>query len=371
MDTQRILPSDLVRDWLLTSAVQITTGADSGGVAGWLNSSLQPEYLYLEITGYYLSSMAFIATTDPALKDEAVARAELALGWLERLLNDSVHLPTRKYINQTEQDWRNQAVFSFDIGMVIRGIAAILPLCTDRARCETLLAAYVDRLRPFFENCSTLKSHIALDNSVVMPDKWSTRQDPHQLKIVSGFLFVPSDFQDRECLLGVLNGVLQQCRAPFPGDAIALDMHPTHYYLEGAATTALHGYSDISLEQVAGIYRRIMKHQMPDGCLPSNLVSPDAVVRSDVIAQALRIGSILRDLGYLTDAQELEQLDRLYAALLKFIAPSGAVSFFPIDGAHPTFWNAWCAMFAHQALALYEQGEPSNSLVEEQLRSLI
>jgi hypothetical protein len=52
-------PLDLaasVEKWLLTSGIQLR----SGGVAGWLNKAGMAEFVYPEITGYYLTWLDFV-----------------------------------------------------------------------------------------------------------------------------------------------------------------------------------------------------------------------------------------------------------------------------------------------------------------------
>ena len=49
-----------IRNWLLTSNVQIPEGPQKGGVAGWLDEKGYPAFVYAEATGYYLTGMAFM-----------------------------------------------------------------------------------------------------------------------------------------------------------------------------------------------------------------------------------------------------------------------------------------------------------------------
>ena len=78
-------------------------------------------------------------------------------------------------------------------------------------------------------------------------------------------------------------------------------------------------------------------------------------MRSDVQAQALRVGLLLKGREYLTGSVWSERLDRLAEALLTFVQPDGGVLF-----AHDqTIANTWCAMFAHQALFLRARAHTS------------
>ena len=70
-------------------------------------------------------------------------------------------------------------------------------------------------------------------------------------------------------------------------------------------------------------------------------------VRSDVIAQGLRLGRTLRSLGFLQTNTWNDRLAQLRFRLEAFIADSGAVSFHRFGGGVIHF-NTWAAIFAHQ-----------------------
>ena len=80
--------------------------------------------------------------------------------------------------------------------------------------------------------------------------------------------------------------------------------------------------------------------QAPDGSLPAARGSAD--VRSDVLAQALRAGALLRAAGRLEDEAWTERLDALAGALLRHVGPDGAVPF-ALD---QDVANTWCAMLS-------------------------
>jgi len=47
-------------------------------------------------------------------------------------------------------------------------------------------------------------------------------------------------------------------------------------------------------------------------------------------------------------------MTKLAKELERFVAPSGAVAFGGRCGCDELHWNAWCAMFAHQAFVFHE-----------------
>ena len=120
------------------------------------------------------------------------------------------------------------------------------------------------------------------------------------------------------------------------------ELHPLLYGLEGLIL------SGQSLDSVEQIYRRLLALQTADGSLPA-LVDGSGGVRSDVLAQALRIGALLRGADRLPGDDWTRRLDALAAALLRHVRPDGGVLF----ATDQDVANAWCAMFTHQALLLY------------------
>jgi hypothetical protein len=89
--------------------------------------------------------------------------------------------------------------------------------------------------------------------------------------------------------------------------------------------------------------------QNADGSLPES-ESGSKLKRSDIIAQALRVGLLLRQRGIVNSPSD-HSLDLLADALLGRVADDGSIVF---DPAAPTREpNVWCAMFAEQALRWY------------------
>ena len=79
--------------------------------------------------------------------------------------------------------------------------------------------------------------------------------------------------------------------------------------------------------------------------------------RSDVLAQALRVGALLRASGRLRGDGPKRGLDELAAALVRHVRPDGGVAF----AAGQDRANAWCAMFALQALVLASRGDAAGA----------
>jgi len=355
-----------VENWLLASNVQIDTGADKGAIAGWLNHEHKPEFAYMELTGYYLTCMAFVISKSIDLRSKAIARGQKAVDWLHRCVIEREEIPpTRKYVDcRNQEDWRNAAVFSFDIAMVLRGLSAILPLLDD-GRSFDLICALVDRLVPFCDVDCCLKPYILRHGSAdtYLLQKWSTMPGPYQMKIA---LAISSLFGG--ALTQKLTRVQERIRSDWSdyydnGGRVA-DLHPAFYYLEGMLVLGMHDCNTEYHSVATRLYSRIMEHQTEEGCLPATVGSGTPIVRSDVVAQALRIGTILKDLGYIAGPEWDRKLRKLAESLAKFVTSEGLTSFYPIGDGSPKHWNAWCAMVTYQALSFYQMIERNENIGE-------
>jgi hypothetical protein len=106
----------------------VRAGAHAGGVAGCVSTCGSAKYVYPEIAGYYLQWLTwraqrfgkFTCTRRRRRRGTAVA-CRLAFG--RRPAADAVHL------RGADNDWRNRAVFCFDLAMVLRGLAAAARVC--------------------------------------------------------------------------------------------------------------------------------------------------------------------------------------------------------------------------------------------------
>ena len=338
-----------IEAWLLDSAVQLPGGPHRGGVAGWLDADGRPEFVYLEITGYYLTTLAWLAggaadSQDRA--DQALDRGRAALDWMRAACADGAVPPTRLYLSPGQDDWRNRAVFSFDLAMAVRG-AACFAAVDQAADATSVVRDLVARLNEVSPGAAPLASH-ALANSAGgdLPERWSTRPGPHHIKAAAAILGLPPAVPEP--------GLIAACRTTVAHWADALttswpcsELHPLLYGLEGLLMLESTPRERM-LDLAEPIYGRLLALQAADGSLPDTLEGSGGV-RADVLAQALRAGELLRAAGRLRGHEWGGRLDGLAAALLAHVRPDGGV-LFSLDQ-HVS--NTWCAMFAHQALTLH------------------
>ncbi|MEO7252410.1 MAG: hypothetical protein ABIW30_07370, partial [Arenimonas sp.] len=105
-----------LRGWLLSGPAQVDEGPEAGGVSGTVDNVGRAEYVYGESTGYYLHWLA-----SPHLQGQPslAANAGAALAWCERRFGAAGPVPTRIALQTLPDDWRNRAVFCFDLAMLV------------------------------------------------------------------------------------------------------------------------------------------------------------------------------------------------------------------------------------------------------------
>ena len=129
-------------------------------------------------------------------------------------------------------------------------------------------------------------------------------------------------------------------RAPRAAQAPVELLHPTLYYVEGVLAAQRESWAG-----TAPLLARMLALANADGALPEG---PDVagVWRSDVLAQALRVGVVLRAHD-VQGAPQRARLDAMADALAARVDAQGAI---PFRTDAPPLANVWCAMFAEQAL---------------------
>jgi hypothetical protein len=346
-------PADTrIAAWLHDGPAQLRSGAHAGAVAGTLDAAGDVSYVYPEIAGYYLQWLAWRARTfgaTPAL----VARAAGVQRWLAVWLARGETPGTRVFLDGTTGDWRNDAVFFFDVAMVARGLgsAAQMQLLAP----DTGVVAGVSRQLERLIAADGLYAACARNaNGAELPDRWSTRRGGFLAKAAAGIV------TSAPALPGLSVQAVAAARATFDASLDWLqarphrEAHPLLYTFEGVMALPGHRRFDEALTAVAAQYDALLAHAAPDGALPETLDGDAGAgpARVDVLAQALRIGFLLNAHRPRRPVDRIA-LARLAQLLAKQVRPSGAVGFaIRPAGAQA---NVWAAMFADQALVLAKQ----------------
>lgn len=322
-----------LRAWLLDGPAQLRAGPEAGGVAGTLQSDGSADYVYGEITGYYLH---WLAGSHLPADPRRQRNAQAALQWCERRYVAGTPVPTRIMLRAAAPDWRNQVEFCFDLAMLVGGVCA--------ARAAGLIAPAPLLLDELLARCAALADSdgllpAAAESIAALPSRWSTRRGPFLVKAAARLQSAAAWQRLAEPLAAAIAAHLA-AHPPAAVAPLAEPMHPTLYFLEGLLALAPPSSA------AATLLDALLDHTGSDGSLPESSASA-AVRRSDIIAQALRVGFLLQP----CDAGARARLDPLVAALIARVQPDGAIAFQP--GSTPAQWNVWCAMFAEQALSWY------------------
>lgn len=331
--------------WLLDRA-QCIGGPHAGAIAGCVSATGAATYVYPEIAGYYLSWLAWRATRFANGADLA-ARAAGVQHWLRHWLA-LPGPPTRVHLDGSGGDWRNDALFCFDLAMVLRGLgaAAQARLVEPDAGVIAGVARGLERL---IATDGSFDACVAHAPAATLPDRWSTRRGAFLAKAAAGVM------RASELVPGVPAHVLRAAERTFAGALAVLgraphpETHPLLYAFEGVLNLPRHPRFHEALPVVAAQFDALLACAGADGHLPEVAGAAKGPLRVDVMAQALRI-------GYLLTAHRPQQppdrvaLTRMRQALQRQVRPGTGVPF--ARGGDVAQSNVWATMFADQALAL-------------------
>ena len=338
-DTARAAAASL-RSWLLEGPAQLRDGEQTGGVAGTIDTAGKPLYVYAEITGYYLSWLADVAEgpEDAAVRD----RARSALDWAARSFSAHGSAPqTRIHLEAAEPDWRNDAVFFFDFAMLLRGVDAVTEARIAQP-ATALRSALHDQLLQFADP-DGLRPAVQIRGTQGLPPRWSTLGGPFLVKASARV----AHGARHAALPAALARACANESERWAAQAADIDLgmlHPTLYFAEGLLLSR-----PDRADAIAKLLQRCIALTRADGSLPETAAEANGKVRYDILAQALRVGLLLRALGA-AQAPEQTELDRLASTLIRHIDARG---FLPFNADSPQQANVWGTMFAEQALRWY------------------
>ncbi|TLY48980.1 MAG: hypothetical protein E6K53_15045 [Gammaproteobacteria bacterium] len=268
-------------------------------------------------------------------------RARLAIDWSTCAFAHAGQIPqTRIYLDAPEPDWRNDAVFFFDLAMLLRGLDAAAEAGIARPS-QVLRATLHEQLSQFVQG-DELRAAIQLRGTEALPPRWSTLGGPFLVKASSRVAY--SELQ--RALPPALARACENDSARWAPQAADIDLgmlHPTLYFAEGLLLSR-----PDRADAVARLLQRCLELTRTDGSLPET-ADCSTRVRNDILAQALRVGLLLRELK-IANAPAQSELDRLAATLLARIGPRDFLAF-NADSANLA--NVWATMFAEQALRWY------------------
>jgi hypothetical protein len=339
-------PRASVGTWLLHGPAQLAHGRHAGAIAGTVTGGGDAAYVYPEIAGYYLQWLAWRAQRHG--RDAVLcARATALQRWLGVWLADGDPPATRVHLDGTTADWRNRAVFFFDVAMVLRGLgsAADAGLIAPEAGVVAGVVRQLERVLAadgLFDACAMT----APDD--VLPPRWSTRRGAFLAKAAAGVLTAARVLPD------VPERIVRAADDSFIASAALLaqeahrEAHPLLYAFEGVLGLPRHRRFHAALPMVATHFDALLATAGADGYLPETMGVTDGPQRVDVLAQALRVGHLLSAHRPQRPPDRIA-LERMARALAHEVRATGAVAF--ARGADGSQANVWAAMFADQAQA--------------------
>ena len=356
--------------WLRDSGIQIRSKnpATDGGVCSWFDLERESyPFIYAEITGYAVNAFLFQhqVTGDPLYLASAVRAGD----WLlkNRCAKTGLVL-TRYWLDQTKAPYYDQCFFTFDQWVIVYGLACLADICGERkfrdgaiAIANFLLSQTVKNdgiFYPLFDS--------AQKKSVEFGDKWSRQPGSFHAKALMALAKLAamtgeSVYRDSadQLLRKTLSIQSADGRFVTQDNEGSTHLHPFLYTLEGLASYALSkGQNELLLSVERGA-KWILDRQNQDGSVYCffNGQNFKPFVRADILAQTLRISSILMQRGFL--AGYSDALDKLRTKLESFQVIDGPQTGGFMygqeeNGSAHRHVNAWVTMFASQAMCIHD-----------------
>jgi hypothetical protein len=340
----------LLTQWLLSDDVQMRTGPETGGVLGWFEEPSPKRFLYPEVTGYYLTFLAFLSQQGRR-RDAFQQYAQLAADWLDRRCAGEMPEAARVYMHGDESsDWRRGFCFSFDLAMIWRGITLSRELLASSSS-HRVLAAVERHLSRFASPGDGLRASIPL---VACPSggSWASRSGAFQTKCAAALLY--SGTEAPETVRTNAETTMAEFCNWSPDEFQPELLHHDLYFVEGLLMAGVAAQNETYLKHTASVL-----HSLADAHQPWLWDESSSLVRSDVLAQILRTGCLLRATGYLPREPWNELLPRLAGTLSGYCGTGGVMYFRRGSAGQLEHINVWSGLFAAQALMWYRQWEES------------
>ncbi len=337
-----------IAGWLLESGVQQVSGVHAGAVAGWLDGHGAAQYVYPETTGYYLQWLASHALRYGATS-QLIDKSAAAQRWLSTWSDSAPVLRTRVYLDPPRDDWRNGALFFFDLAMVLRGMAWASRAGLVRPD-EALVTRLGQALGTLMGNDGIFHACVA-NGDVLLPTRWSTGRGSFLAKAAAGILFAADELPEFPAELASCAKQTLDRAQTWMAERPHADTHPFLYAIEGALSRTHHRGSATLLPSVALQFRELIDRSQHRGHVPES-VDSSTTQRLDIVAQAVRIGCLLR-FQWPAGGPERSFVSNMARLLVRHTTSDGALPFDP--GAAAPQYSAWGAMFAEQALFLVER----------------
>lgn len=372
------------KSWLVNSGIQNTDSKlleVKGGFNSWYDVNNENYfYTYSEITGYAITNFIFLHERES--KNIYLLRAILAAEWLlDKASHKSGGVKTRYFLDNKNTnelyDFANGVVHSFDNGIVLNGLMDIYE-ATKEGRylrvANKIGNLLVETMQKEDGSLYASYSHKE-ENFKDHDEKWSTQSGSFHAKVAMGLLKLYEATKNdkyKEAVIKLCNSALklQEAEGRFISYKKEKDthLHPHCYSAEGLLFAGIYLKNEAYIKSAVNATKWALERQMENKGIPSMYVKGQSVniERSDVIAQVLRLGIIMRSMD-LIDKEYDSILDNIAERLLEFqykntdIKTEGSFVYgHDVDyrdnlkGEKKDHANSWCTMFAMQALMYYK-----------------
>lgn len=364
---------DLIKDWLLNSGIQ----SKEGGFYAWqdMEDKSHP-YLYSEITGYAITMICFLY--DLTKESLFLNSARRAAQWiLQDALDESGGVLTRNYISNTIEHYSFERgnIYSFDCAMVAFGMLKLYKATKDPVYldCAEKIIAFLNKKMRREDNLYYPVFDAKNDACNEDTKKWSTQSGSFHCKLALCLCELADIKNDTSYNVKAKLLIESSIKYFYKKERFITNrsddtshLHPYSYTLEGMLYYAHKTKDDSYNDTIEKAFGWMAGLQDKNGGFPTQTFAdgkPDiACQRSDIQAQILRLSYFIRSNLYrerlLERVLELQNISWEHKGGFLFGTDK--------DGSSKKHSNAWCSMFALQALYL-ASGKIKNDIVMDYL----
>ncbi|MCP4912735.1 MAG: hypothetical protein GY909_06420 [Oligoflexia bacterium] len=258
-----------------------------GGVFDYFVNGVEPNAIYPEISGYYLTLISYLKMLGLNLEEEIITHCERTISFLEKHISED-GLPSKVFLNNTS----SKKYYFFDVSMVGLGLVNYYQVFNNRKALD--LALEIENIvhNKFFDERGNFKPHLNCDDKV---STWSQVFGPYHLKC-SIFLHKVSQYSSRcwnqtierqlDYILekNVINNIVYN-----QPEVLGYHSHPMCYFLEGLLYFNLKT-NLICKDRFKSIMNRFFKLEQP--LRYRSNTGENKTIRNDVVAQVLRLHNI-------------------------------------------------------------------------------
>jgi len=351
-------------NWLRTSGIQNQSGEHIGAFNSWYDlENGKYEYAYTEITGYGISTLLFLYKIRQEVAH--LEWAKIAAEWiLKKACHKSGGVLTRFFYRDPlfMGSFDTQTIFSFDCGMVLKGLVALYFETKDERllNFSTNLATFL--IQNLQKKDGSFFAVYGGGNGTLIDDgdKWSTQSGCYHAKISIGLINLYKATKDDQYLDAAKNICdyslrNQQDDGRFithqeTGDTL---FHAHCYAAEGlyVAGKLLENEDYISSSKEATIY--LLGKQKENGGIPSYFKAGRIIQheRSDILGQMLRLAVL--HLDHINEDAVIKLINRTNAFKVCQGDQAGGYLYGRDEyGKNYNHINSWSTMFILQGLIL-------------------